>query len=85
MASSLFNRDAARCCRSETAPRVRLLGARAREIHITLIPLLVFFFSNFQILFVFFHSSLILRMNLVNLSFDSYRNQCEVQSERNNK
>ena len=37
VASPLFSRDAAKCCRSVAAPRVRLLGARAREIQISLI------------------------------------------------
>ena len=38
VASPLFSRGAARCCRAVAAPRVRPLGARAREIQITLIP-----------------------------------------------
>ena len=38
VASPLFSRDTARCCRAVAAPRVRPLGARAREIQITLIP-----------------------------------------------
>ena len=38
VASPLFSRDAARCCLSVAAPRVRPLGARAREIQNSLIP-----------------------------------------------
>ena len=34
VASPLFSRDAARCCRAVAAPRVRPLGAQAREIQI---------------------------------------------------
>ena len=38
VASQLFRRDAARCCRAVAEPWVRPRGARAREILITLIP-----------------------------------------------